>query len=494
MEQRGETSVTAEPSVLSVVMSPPLCVDLDGTLIATDSLWEALLILFKTRPLELLRAPFWIRDGKARLKTEIARRAAVDVTLLPYRPQVLQVLEAEKRGGRRLVLATASHHSVAEAVAAHLGLFHEIVATRGAENCSGQRKLDALEKRFGPGNFDYMGDSAADLCLWRAARRAYLVGASRRISRRAAMVCAPYQVLPAGGVAGPAIRAMRPQQWVKNLLVLVPIVLAHQILSLAKASCALRSFWAFCFCASAIYILNDLMDLEADRRHPRKQRRPFASGALSARAGVILAAVWLVAGFGVAASLPAAFVFLLAAYVGLTTIYSFWLKRKLLLDVILLASLYTQRIIAGAAAINVTATMWLLAFSMFFFLSLAFAKRYSELLGVEDMGGEKIGGREYRVEDLRIIESVGPASGYLSVLVFCNYLDSPLVRQLYPRPQVLWLVAPLLLYWITRIWFFARRRAMNDDPIAFAVRDRVSRITGLLLLIILVVASAHWRI
>jgi 4-hydroxybenzoate polyprenyltransferase len=286
--------------------------------------------------------------------------------------------------------------------------------------------------------------------------------------------------------AAPAIvRAMRPHQWVKNLLLLVPLVLSHQASNPAKLWAAGIALASFCLCASGIYIINDLTDLESDRQHPTKRRRPFAAGELTKATGLAMSAALLVSSFSLSLLLPWTFVGLLAVYLVLTVAYSLWLKRKMLVDVILLAVLYTHRIIAGGAATQVLVTMWLLAFAMFFFLSLAFVKRYSELLQVEEVGGEALSGRGYRVSDLRIIESVGPASGYLAVLVFCNYLSSDMVLRLYSRPQVLWCVAPVLLYWITRMWFIARRRMMHDDPIVFAVRDRVSLLAGALVVLIL---------
>lgn len=469
--------------------------DLDGTLIAGDSSWELLLALAKSRPLDLLRVPFWLASGRARLKQEMAVRASVDPSLFPYRADLLEFLREEKRNGRKLVLATGAHRSIAEGVAAHLQLFDEVAATEGNINLTGPRKLDELNRRFGPGQFDYIGDSTTDLCLWQNARRAYVIASGKRLVRRAAQVCEPARVFDAAFTPAAAIKALRPVQWIKNLLVILPLILAHQIGNRGKVIGAIVAFASFSMAASAIYILNDLLDLEADRRHHRKRFRPFAAGQVRVSMGLIVMGALLLIALAAATELPAKFVAWLGAYILLTTLYSFWLKRKLLLDVIVLASLYTLRIIAGAAAIDVMLTMWLLAFSMFFFLSLAFAKRYSELLGVEDTGGEVIKGREYRITDLRIIESVGPASGYLSVMVFCNYLDSDMVRRLYPQPQILWLEAPLLLYWITRIWFIARRRKMDDDPIVFAIRDRVSRLTGIVAAVIILAAWApkpHW--
>jgi 4-hydroxybenzoate polyprenyltransferase len=285
------------------------------------------------------------------------------------------------------------------------------------------------------------------------------------------------------------IRAMRPHQWMKNLLLLLPLLLSHQIGNGHKLAAAVLAFCAMCLCASGVYIFNDLLDIESDGRHPTKRHRPFASGSASIRAGIVLAVVALIAAFAISALLlPWRFTTLLAIYVALTTAYSVWLKTQLLVDVMVLAGLYTLRIIAGAQAVDVPLTMWLLAFSMFVFLSLAFVKRYSELIEAEHLGGEEACGRNYRVSDLRIIEAVGPASGYLAVVVFCNYLNSDMVRSLYRHPQVLWLVAPLLLYWLTRVWFLARRRAMHEDAILFALHDRVSIFTAVVAAIIVLVA------
>ncbi|MDB5304430.1 MAG: Decaprenyl-phosphate phosphoribosyltransferase [Phycisphaerales bacterium] len=472
----------------------PLCVDLDGTLIATDSLWEALLLLAKARPLDLAQTPFWASRGKAHFKQQVAERVKVDVALLPYRQDVLEFLREQKQSGRRLVLATASHRSVARAVADHLGIFDEVVAS-DEDNLLGEAKLAELEKRFGAGRFDYVGDSASDVCLWKSARRAYLVAPGRKVLRKATAVCTPHRVFQRPDLGKAIFKAIRPHQWVKNLLLLVPLILAHRLGQGQKVFAAAYAFLAFSLCASAIYILNDLLDLEADRRHPTKRRRPFAAGKLSVQTGMALSIGLLACAFGLSLLLPWQFRGLLAVYLVLTTAYSFWLKRKLLVDVILLSVLYTHRIISGAAAVDVPLTMWLLAFSMFFFLSLAFAKRYSELIQVEDSGEAHIKGRGYEVRDLRVIESVGPTSGYLAVLVFCNYLDSPVVHDLYPggRHMLLWLVAPVLLYWITRVWFIARRRQLHDDPIVFAIRDRRSHICGVIAGLIVLVASMHWK-
>ncbi|HEV2688414.1 MAG TPA: UbiA family prenyltransferase, partial [Bryobacteraceae bacterium] len=446
--------------------------DLDGTLIASDSMWEAALLLARKRPLDLLLFPLWIIKGRPHFKQKLFDRAMPDAALLPYRQDLLAMLRQQKEQGAKLVLATGSDQRMAAAVCQHLGIFDDYIATDGITNMTRERKLAELERRFGAGGFDYAGNSAADLCLWRAARRSYLVDVPPLVKRRALATGTPAAIFDySRGRLSAAVRALRPHQWMKNLLVLLPLVLAHQLNDRSRVAAAVWAFWAFCLCASAIYIVNDLLDLESDRKHPTKRNRAFASGQLQAPLGLAMAGTLLLAAFAICFAEPPAFLLALATYFIATCAYSLWLKRRLLVDVFLLAGLYTIRLIAGAVGAQVPMSMWLLAFSMFFFLSLAFAKRYAELLQVQEAGAEVASGRMYLVSDLRIIEGVGPASGYLAVLVFCNYLDSPKATLLYHHPHLLWLIAPILLYWITRIWFLARRGALDQDPILFALRD-----------------------
>src|SRR5688572_3338356 len=271
------------------------------------------------------------------------------------------------------------------------------------------------------------------------------------------------------------VRALRPYQWVKNLLLFLPLLMSHQVGNFERVAAVATGFIAFCLCASASYVLNDLWDREHDRHHPVKRNRPFAAGRLSARAGVAMIVGLFTAGVGISIfRMSPGFTAMLIAYVVITTVYSFWLKRKLLLDVFFLAGLYTHRVLAGGIAADVIVSPWLLAFCIFFFLSLAYAKRYAELLRVQEELGEQIRGRAYRVEDLEIVDGVGPASGYMSVLVLALYVNSNRAGQLYQSPSLLWLVCPVMLYWITRIWFLARRRALMEDPLLFAIKDRAS--------------------
>ena len=306
-------------------------------------------------------------------------------------------------------------------------------------------------------------------------------------------VAAPVRPAP-----GPLLRALRPYQWVKNLLVGLPLLMSHQWQDPAKLLNVALAIVAFCLCASSAYVLNDLRDADDDRHHPLKRHRPFASGALTRRFGFLLSGVLLLLGFGIAAPLlPKAFTLLLAAYVVVTLAYSFWLKQKLLVDVFVLAGLYTLRVLAGGAAIWIVVTPWLLAFCIFFFLSLAFAKRYAELRRIQESAGTHARGRGYQVEDLGVIEIVGPTSGYMAVMVLALYVNSELAIRQYQWPWLLWFACPLILYWVTRVWFLARRRVLTEDPLLFALKDRTSLVVAAMIIALVVVAwlgpSAVWR-
>ncbi|GIW86283.1 MAG: membrane protein [Isosphaeraceae bacterium] len=467
----------------------PIYVDLDGTLIATDLLWESLFELIRRDPLAALALPLWLSRGKAELKQQIARRVELDVEGLPYRAEVLDYLRQCRLAGRPVILATASDVRLARAVAEHVGLFDDVIATQDGINRKGRAKLDAIHDHCGRGAFDYLGDSRADLPLWAAARRALVAGPKRRLvdavrqaGKQAEIVASP----PPG--LKPWLQAMRLHQWAKNVLIFVPLVTAHVIAQPSYLIPALLAFAAFSLMASAVYILNDLLDLRADRRHVQKRFRPFASGQLGIPQGLALMAGLLAASSALAAFLPWKFGVLLLAYAILTTAYSAILKQKLMVDVLCLAALYTLRILAGGAAVDVSISPWLMAFSMFFFLSLAFAKRYIELDARSDESG-RVAGRGYLASDIELVRSVGPTSGYLATLVLCLYINSNEVRSLYQRPWIIWLIAPLLLYWITRLWFLAQRRELPHDPVLFALRDRHSYLIGLMVGVLLVVAT-----
>lgn len=473
----------------------PLCVDLDGTLIAGDTLWESLLILLRRRPLDAARTPLWAIHGPAVFKRHVARRVQLDPAALAYRDPVLAFLRQEKAAGRRLILATAADRSIAEGVADHLGLFDEVIATDAGVNAKGEAKLAAIRQRLGEGAFDYMGDADCDWPICDAARRVYLVDPGAGLhdrSRQRGTLEGVFHVQEGGAIGrlGQALLALRPHQWAKNLLLAVPMVVGQRLDEPALWVSLIAAITWFSLCASSVYVANDLMDLAADRRHPRKKRRPLASGAVSIPQGLAMAGVVLAAGLvGALATLPAAFLGVLLVYVGISAGYSWRLKHTPMLDVIVLAGLYTLRIVAGGAAVGIVPSFWLLAFSVFIFLSLAFGKRYSELRLLRAADPDTLGTRGYQADDLPLLGTLGPASGYIAVLVFCLYIASDAVTVLYARPGTLWLMCPLLLYWISRFWLISHRGRMRDDPVFFALTDWPTYVVAALGLVILLAAN-----
>lgn len=469
----------------------PLCVDLDGTLVRTDLLFESFARLLKEKPLLAALAPLWLLGGRARLKREIASRVSLDAAALPYDERVLAHLREEKARGRRLVLVTASDAAPARAVADHLGLFDEVLASDGRSNLKAAAKAEALVARFGEKGFDYAGNEAADRPVWARARAAVIVSAPPALAAEVRARHAVAAEFPRrGGSRGAALlRLLRPHQWVKNLIVFVPLVTSHQIGQPLVLRDGVLAALAFCLGASAVYALNDLLDLHSDRRHATKRHRPLASGALPLAGGFALAPALFLAAFALAVPLPPAFAGVLALYIAASLAYSWRLKRTPLLDVFVLAGLYTLRLIAGHAATGIVYSDWLLAFSMFIFLSLALVKRFQELQGAETEPGGLIRGRGYRAEDLPLLTPLGAASGYLAVLVLALYVSSEQVRILYRRPTLLLLICPLFLYWISRVWMVAHRGRMTDDPIVFALKDAPSYLVGLLALAVVWLAT-----
>lgn len=472
--------------------SVPLCVDLDRTLVASDTFMESLVALVKAAPLDLLQLPWWCLQGLPEFKRRVADRIEVDPAKLPYRPTILEFLQTEKGHGRRLVLATASDHQVARGVADHVGLFDDVIATNGiagnSTNLRRSAKLEAIRHLIGDQPFDYVGDSSDDLAVWAGARQAYLVDPAPKVleqARRIGNVEKVFDQRPAGSTAAAAVRAIRPQQWIKNLLLAVPMFLGQQLGDLGAWFALAVAIVAFSLCASSVYVVNDLLDVPADREHPIKRRRPFAASLLKVETGLVMAVLLALTGLLLAVMLPGAFLGALVAYVMAASAYSFWAKGRVVIDVLLLAGLYTLRIVAGGAATATLASPWLLALSLFLFLSIAFAKRYAELTLVEASRGHKAHGRGYVVQDLSLIGNLGPTSGYLAVLVFALYINlSDQVKGFYERPLLLWLICPLLLYWITRIWFKAHRRELGDDPLLFALTDRTTYLVSLLVVVI----------
>lgn len=468
-------------AVSATNLTVPLCVDLDGTLIFSDTLLESALLLLKRNPFNVFLFALWLLRGRAVLKAEIASRVVLNPAALPYHREFVSWLETERAGGRSLWLCTAANVKLAEAVAGHLGLFDGVIASDGQTNLAGDSKAARLVERFGERGFDYCGNERRDLKVWRHANGAIVANAGPALEREAATGAPVLQSFPAHGSTLRAVfRAIRPHQWAKNALIFVPLLAAHRAGNAQSLVDVVLATIAFCLCASSVYVLNDLLDLEADRAHPRKSKRPFAAGTLSIGAGLALVPVLLGTSILIAAFLPARFQLVFATYYVVTVAYSFSLKGRVIVDAMTLAGLYTLRIIAGAAAATVPLSFWLLLFSVFLFLSLAFVKRFAELDSLRRQQRLRAAGRGYHVEDLPVLQSLGTSAGYLSVLVLALYINSPAIEGLYRQPKLIWLLCVLMLYWISRVWMKAQRGEMHDDPVVFALKDRNSLIVGIL--------------
>lgn len=471
----------------TVPQTVPLCVDLDGTLIHSDLLLESFLLLIKRNPLYLLLIPFWLLQGKAGLKRQIASRVEIDGVALPYTKPFVEWLHAQKAQGRAIWLCTASDASLARAVADHVGLFDGVLASDGQTNLAGRNKAAQLVAKFGDKGFDYCGNHRVDVAIWKHARAAVVVNASQGLvatARATTTVDATFAPMRGNGLKVVA-KALRVHQWAKNGLIFVPVAAAHKLGEPTVLLHALVAFLAFSLCASSVYLLNDMLDLAADRQHHSKCKRPFASGQLSILFGLIAAPLLLIVALLLSLALPMKFLLVLGAYYAVTLAYSFGLKKLVMIDVLTLAGLYTVRIVAGAAATAIPLSFWLLMFSVFIFLSLAIVKRYAELHAMRQQGKLKAQGRGYQVEDLALLQSLGGASGYLSVLVLALYLNSPDVSVMYHQPKMVWALVPIMLYWVSRIWMQTHRGQMHDDPLVFALKDRISLLTGVAAAVVL---------
>ena len=489
-ENQGGTTRLDQGSTCHTISSP-IVVDLDGTLTPTDTLIESLIKVVKQSPLNLLRLPFWLLKGKAAFKEAVAGHSKnIAAEYLPYREPLLAYLRAEKERGRRIILATAAHKSIAQRIAQHLGLFDGLIATDKGCNCKGKNKLAAIQESVGQ-NFVYAGDSHADIPIWKAAQGAVLVGASSSLSESVRRDMLVEREFPKEKVElADWVGALRIHQWLKNLLLFVPLLTAFSFTEVDKVAMMIIAFASFSLLASATYIVNDLVDLESDRAHPRKKRRPFASGKIPILHGLAVAGTALVMAFSLALTVSHGFFLILLLYLALTSAYSWVLKEYVLIDVLMLSLLYTLRILAGSVAIGIAASSWLLAFSVFMFFSLALVKRCSELVSLDQIGKNSTRGRDYRVTDLVVLWPLGVGSAVSAVVVFGLFISAPETQERYATPQLLWLVAIGLTYWLARLWVKTSRGEMHDDPLIYALNDRGSRIT--VFLMVAAMLAAHF--
>ncbi|MEO0474452.1 MAG: UbiA family prenyltransferase [Planctomycetota bacterium] len=486
----------ADPSPDNPTLHRPLIVDLDGTLVATDTLHELLLELAGRQPHLLPKAVLALSRGRAGFKTAVSKLAQLDPEALPYRGEVLGVINEARQQGRPVVLASASHARTVNAVAEHLGLFDAVIATDDGSNRKGAHKLEAirdlLAERGWGGHFDYIGDERADLPIWAETHNAYLVQACSATRSQVSPRSEVIELVPCQRHSAwyELLVAARPYQWSKNLLLAVPLITSQKVDDWSICWSLVFAFIAFSLCASAVYLINDLLDLRADRLHPTKRNRPIAAGRLAPKHAVFGALGLIIAAFALSRlTLPDLFTQILAAYFVLTCSYSLYIKGKAMLDVVWLASLYTLRIIAGGAAVAILPSEWLLGFTLFTFLSLAFVKRFCELSLMLSTGKEKATGRGYHTTDLQIVQTMGVGSGYLAVLIFAMYINSDAVKRIYETPKVLWLACPLILYWMSRMWLFAQRGKLRGDPLLFALSDRTSYFCLALMAIVITLAQ-----
>jgi len=468
----------------------PLAVDLDGTVVLTDSLIESILLLFKKNPLYIFCMLTWLLRGVAHMKKQIAYRVAMDVSSLPYHMNLLYYLRNQRQEENRpLILATGADEIIARQIADYLHIFDRVLASDGDTNLSGVRKRDLLVMEFGAGGFDYVGNSRKDLPVWRAARRAFVVGSPGSIQYAFAQMSNVERTFECEQPDWrTCLRSLRIHQWLKNVLIFVPLVAAHRFKEINLLVLACLAFVSFGLCASSVYVLNDLLDLPDDRRHPTKRHRPFASGRLPLAAGLLMIPSLLALSINIGIILPRPFLAMIGIYYALTLAYSMWIKRLIVLDVIVLAALFTMRMMAGSAAVAIWPSPWLLAFSMFLFTSLALVKRYAELVIMRMEHGLNARARSYVVSDAELLSTIGVASGIVAVLVLVLYITSGPAQIYYGRHQAIWLVCPVLLFWISYIWIIAHRGEMIDDPLVFALRDRISRFAIGAMAVLMIVA------
>ena len=471
----------------------PLCVDLDGTLINTDMLHESTLYMLKINPLNIFIIPLiLILNGKAVLKRFISSKFIFDPAVLPFNIEFVRFLLQQHAMGRQLILCTASDYSIANVIAKHLGIFSDVMATDGSVNLEGKRKAEALVHRFGEKGFDYAGNSLADLKIWPHSRNSIVVNGSNTFQTKVGTLCHVEKVFEPSKIKITIwAKALRCHQWIKNGLLLVPLLAAHQLTDGVAWISLFWAFVAFCLCASSVYITNDLLDLESDRHHPRKRCRPFSSGALQVSKGAAVAPLLFLLSCFVGGYVGPGFLQWLLIYFVLTFIYSLKLKQLVLVDCMTLAILYTLRIVAGAVAVGSAISFWLLAFSVFLFLSLAFIKRFAELQVQMFRGKHKANGRGYFTNDAPLIQMLGIASGFMSVLVLAFYLNSPEVQLLYVQPAWVWGNVPVMVFWISWLWLHAHRGKMHDDPVIFAIKDKVSLVSGVMFAGFLLLGSPH---
>ena len=471
-----------------------LFVDLDGTLIKSDLLFECLVPIIKNYFYAIFLAPFWLLKGKAYLKDKFSDLVSINPEILPYNNNVLEYIRKEKENGSKIILATASNIKLAKSISDYLGIFDDVMASSKEENLKGKNKLNKIKLYIKNNNinkeFSYIGDSEADVKIFNETNIPIVVGNKNVFNKIKSKNDKTTFVDGENDFSlKKFFKMIRTYQWVKNFLIFLPLILAHKFLDVNLLLKALVAFFSFSFLASSVYIINDIMDVESDRIHPSKKNRPIASGAVKISSALKVAFILMPLSFIISIFLGKEFLFVLLTYFITTSCYSFYLKKIMLVDILILSLLYTVRMFAGGVALNIYLSPWLFMFSMFFFFSLACAKRYSELYAVRNNLQDEIKGRGYQAQDLEQIQIFGSSSGYIAILIFALYIQSDISMKLYKTPSFFWALCPIMLYWISRVWLLSHRGQMTQDPIIFALKDKVSYVVLILSIIIFGVAK-----
>jgi 4-hydroxybenzoate polyprenyltransferase len=449
----------------------PLVVDLDGTLIFSDLLWESVVLFLKRHLLRAWILPFWLARGKAGFKHAVSDGVELDPAALPYDAQLLDFIRAQKEAGREIVLATGAETRLARQVAGHVGLFDRVMATDPGVNFTAHNKARELAAQYGEGGYDYIGNSTADLPVWLGSRNAYSV--TTKPFRLADGRVTSQLGTRRGGVAKALLKGLRPRQWLKNLLVFLPMVAGHALGADALVA-SLVAFLAFSMCASSAYLLNDALDAQDDRLHPTKRRRPIANGTLPLGLAMVASPVLAGAALLLCAWYSPLLLLAVGVYFVTTVGYSVYLKRLMMVDIVVLALLYTLRVLGGSAATAIEPSFWMLAFSFFLFLSLALLKRHSELANLARAGKDKTRGRGYTTADHLPIGIMGVNAAFVAIMVFMLYFNSDNVLMLYARPHWLFGTLPLLVFWLGRLWVLSFRGEVNEDPVLYVSKDKTS--------------------
>ena len=473
-----------------VDLSNPIVVDLDGTLIKTDLLHEGILNLIRKNFIFIFLIPVWILKGRFYLKSEIFKRVKIKFDSLPYHEDLIEYLKEQKLNGRKIVLATASLKEQALDINTYLNnLFSDVYGSDNGVNLKSKKKRDFLVDLYGEKQFDYIGNSKSDIPIFDKCDRAIAVNASKSVISKVKKTHSDIKIFKSANKLKQFIKAIRVYQWVKNSLVMVPVITSQNWGNFERVEISIITIICFSLIASGGYLLNDLMDVESDRRHHRKKNRPIASGNISVITALIAMFFMIATGFSVSLLYDISTFLTLLLYFVLSTAYSFALKRIVLIDLFILAMLYTLRIIAGGIATHISLSFWLLGFSVFVFFSLAVMKRSAEIIAKgENSTANKIAGRGYFTEDLNFLNQIGIASGYMGIVVFALYINSEDVTLLYHSPQFLWLGCLLLMFWVNYLWYSTHKKRMTDDPIIFSLKNKVSIATLILIAISILIS------